>query len=179
MTKRKNTLLKADLLDIQKPISSFLTENDISIITGAAGSAKDFICMYTAIEMIVSKEKERIIISKPIIEVGKSIGFMPGDKKDKIDPYRKSFDDIVSEIIGKADTPSIKNIKSKIEFEPINFIRGNTFKNSVVILSEAQNCTLHEIVSFMTRLDKSSIMFINGDLMQSDIGTKNRFKRHT
>lgn len=176
MIKKRNNLIKTDLLEIQKPISKFLLNNYISVITGMAGSAKDFICMHTALKLLISKQKEKIIITKPIIEVGRSIGFMPGDKKDKIDPYRRSFDDIVSQIIGKEDTPTIKKLKSKIEFEPINFIRGNTFKDSVVILSEAQNCTLHEIISFMTRLDKSSLMFINGDLMQSDIGTKTGLK---
>ena len=70
----------------------------------------------------------------------------------------------------------MKDLKKKITFEAINFIRGNTFKNSIVILSEAQNCTLHELISVVTRLDKTSKMFINGDLMQSDIGSSTGLK---
>ncbi len=82
-------------------------------------------------------------MTKPIVELGKSIGFLPGDLKEKIDPYRKSFDDIINTIIGKESNQRTLNMKKKIEFEPVNFVRGNTFKNSVIILSEAQNCTLH------------------------------------
>jgi len=176
MTKKKNNLFKTDLFEIQKPISNFLKSNEISIITGMPGSGKDFICLYTALELLISKEVEKIVLTKPIVEVGKSMGFLPGDLNEKLDPYRKSFDDIIQTIIGKQDFQATKRIKNKISFEPVNFIRGNTFKDSVVILSEAQNCTLHEIISFMTRLDKSSKMFINGDMMQSDIGSKSGLK---
>lgn len=176
MNKKKNNLLKTDLFDIQKPISQFIKKNEISLITGAPGSAKDFICLYTALEYLITKEKSNIILTKPIVEVGRSIGFMPGEAKDKIEPYRRSFDSIITEILGNGNSQTVINLKKKIIFEPINFIRGNTFKNSIVILSEAQNCTLHEIISFMTRLDKSSKMFINGDMMQSDIGKKTGLK---
>lgn len=176
MARKKSSLFKTDLFEIQKPISNFLKSNEISIITGAPGSAKDFICLYTALELLTNKETENIVLTKPIVEVGRSMGFLPGDLNEKLDPYRKSFDDIIHTIIGKEESQAIKRIKSKISFEPINFIRGNTFKDSVVILSEAQNCTLHEIISFMTRLDKSSKMFINGDMMQSDIGNKSGLK---
>jgi len=176
MTRKKLSLFKTDLFEIQKPISNFLKSNEISIITGAPGSAKDFICLYTALELLTNKETENIVLTKPIVEVGRSMGFLPGDLNEKLDPYRKSFDNIIHTIIGKEESQAIKRIKSKISFEPINFIRGNTFKDSVVVLSEAQNCTLHEIISFMTRLDKSSKMFINGDMMQSDIGNKSGLK---
>lgn len=172
MTKNKNSIFKIDLYEKQKPISKFLKDNVISFLTAAPGCGKDFICMYTALEYLVNKEVENIIITKPIVEVGRSIGYLPGDLSEKLDPYRKSFDAIIGDILGNSDAERIKNLKKKIIFEPINFVRGNTFKNSIVILSEAQNCTLHEIISFMTRLHESSKMFINGDLMQSDIGNK-------
>lgn len=172
MTKKKNSIFKAELYEKQKPIYEFLKSNTISILTAAPGCGKDFICMYTALEDLINKEVDNVIITKPIVEVGRSIGYLPGDLHEKLDPYRKSFDAIIEDILGKSDAERIKNLKKKIIFEPINFVRGNTFKNSIVILSEAQNCTLHEIISFMTRLHESSKMFINGDLMQSDIGNK-------
>jgi len=96
--------------------------------------------------------------------------------KEKIEPYRRSFDNIITELIGNDDSGRVSVIKKKIIFEPVNYVRGNTFKNSVVILSEAQNCTLHELISFITRLDHTSKMFINGDCNQSDIGNKSGLK---
>lgn len=170
------SIFKAELFEIQKPISKFLKQNEVSVITGAAGSAKDFICMHTALTYLVNKCCDKIIIAKPIVEVGRSIGFLPGSELEKIEPYRRSFDEIVDTILGKEDSARIKKLKSKIIFEPINFVRGSTFKDSIVILSEAQNCTLHELISFITRLDKTSKMFINGDLMQSDIGRSTGLK---
>lgn len=168
----KPKLFKAELKKVQLPIPKFLKSNSISILTGAPGSAKDFMCMYTALEMLINKEVDTIVISKPIIEVGQSIGFLPGDLSEKIDPYRKSFDAIIDTILGGGNEGAIGRLKKKIKFEPVNFVRGNTYSNSLIILSEGQNCTLHELISFMTRLDKTSKMFINGDVMQSDIGKK-------
>jgi len=176
--KSNGQLIKVPLFPIQIPISEFLKKNEVSIITGAAGTSKDHICMFTALKYLSSKDNiyDKIIITKPIVEVGQSIGFMPGDENEKIAPYRKSFDAIVSTIIGNGDSGRVANLKKRIVFEPINFIRGDTFKNAIVILSEAQNCTLHELISYITRLDKSSKLFINGDLMQSDIGRKSGLK---
>jgi phosphate starvation-inducible protein PhoH len=176
MTESKVNLFKENLFEIQKPIAKFLQKNEVSIITAPPGCAKDFICMHTALQYMVSKEYDKIIIMKPIVEVGRSMGFMPGEAKDKTEAYRKSFDDIINSILGVSDSNRTKDLKKKITFEAINFIRGNTFKNSIVILSEAQNCTLHELISVVTRLDKTSKMFINGDLMQSDIGSSTGLK---
>lgn len=169
---RKNNQIKTELFPIQKPISEFLRKNEVSIITGAAGSSKDHICLYTALEYLIEKKNtyDKIIISKPIVEVGRSMGFLPGTTDEKIDPYRRSFNEIVNTIIGNGEDVRTKTLKKKIEFVPLNFVRGNTFKNAIVILSEAQNCSIHELISFITRLDKSSKMFLNGDLFQSDIG---------
>ena len=171
----KQTLIKAPLYEIQKPVAKFLNENSVSVITGMAGCAKDFICMHTAITALSRKTHSKIIISKPIVESGKSMGFLPGDLKDKIAPYRTSFDEIINTLLQSNEGQS-KKIKDSIDFHAVNFVRGDTFKNSVVILSEAQNCTLHELISFVTRLHHSSVMFINGDTAQSDIGNKSGLK---
>lgn len=165
-------LIRLDLKEIQKPISKFLKMNEISIVTGMAGTGKDFICMHTALSYLTEKKNkyDKIIISKPIVETGRSMGHLPGDINEKIEPYRASFDAIINDILPRGDNKAAMTLKKKIEFEAVNFVRGNTFKNAIVILSEAQNCTLHELVSFATRLDKSSKLFINGDAEQSDIG---------
>jgi phosphate starvation-inducible PhoH-like protein len=131
--------------------------------------------MHTAITALTEKTHSKIIISKPIVESGKSMGFLPGDEKDKIAPYRTSFDEIINTLLQSSEGQA-KKIKDSIDFHAVNFVRGDTFKNAIVILSEAQNCTLHELVSFVTRLHHSSRMFINGDPMQSDIGNKSGLK---
>lgn len=169
---KQNSIFKTELFEIQKPIAKAIKKEEVAIITAPPGCGKDFIQMQVALSYLLDKTYGSIVITKPIVEVGRSMGFMPGNEKEKLSPYRKSFDDIVTTLIGNEDSGRINSLKNKIIFQPLNFIRGNTFKNSIVILSEAQNCTLHELISFITRLDHTSKMFINGDLGQSDLGNK-------
>ena len=160
-------IFKMGLKPIQKPVVNFLRSNEISIIFGDAGTGKDFCCMYRAVEGLIKGEFEKIIIIKPIVEVGKGIGFLPGEISDKVAPYQKSFYENLNRML---DKNAVNSIKGKIIFEAANFIRGNTFSdNSCVIVSEAQNFTLHELVTITTRLDDTSKMFINGDVFQADI----------
>lgn len=169
LTANKKQEKKAELKPHQKPVANFLRENDISIILSNAGCSKDFVQMFRAIDGLKNKEFEKIIITKPICELGKSIGFLPG-LDEKFDPYLKSFYDSIDKIVGKEHSNAIK---AKVQFEHIGFQRGNTFpEHSVIILSEVQNMTCHEAVSYVSRLPESSKLFINGDWMQSDLGTK-------
>lgn len=159
----------AELKPHQKPVSNFLRQNDISILLSGAGCSKDFVQMFRAIEGLKSKEFERIVITKPICELGKSVGFMPG-LEEKFDPYLRSFYASIDKIVGKENANAIK---AKVQFEHIGFQRGNTFpEHSVIILSEVQNMTCHEAISYVSRLPESSKLFINGDWMQSDLGMK-------
>lgn len=169
---KKPSQLKTDLKDIQKPIAKFIRQNQISIITGAAGSAKTHIAMHVALEYLLEKQNgyDKILLTKPVVEVGSSLGFLPGTIDEKLEPYQTSFKEILDTLLGK--TAATKKTRDKIGFQPINFVRGNTTKNSIVILSEGQNATLHELITFITRLDKTSKMIIEGDLLQSDIGNK-------
>lgn len=169
----QNGLFKTQLYTHQKEVVNFLRSNKISIITGEAGTAKDFCCLYRGLDAIDSSEHSDLVLMKPIVEVGKSIGFLPGDEQDKMQPYEKSFHDNIVKMIGRTE---YTRLKKKIKFEAINYLRGNSFEYSTVILSEAQNCTLHELISIVTRVSHSSRIFINGDLMQSDIGNKSGFK---
>lgn len=168
-----NGLFKTPLYDNQKQVINFLRENEVSIIFGEAGTSKDFCCLYRALEALDTKEHSELVLIKPIVEVGQKIGFLPGDEMDKAEPYERSFKDNILKMIGKVNyTKHKKNIK----FEPISFMRGNTYEYSSVILTEAQNCTLHELITVVTRVSKNSKIFINGDLLQSDIGNKSGFK---
>ena len=162
----KTIPLRIELKENQKEIVQRLKESEITILLGDPGTAKDTMQLYRAVDGLRKEEFEKIIICKPIVEIGRSMGYLPG-ATEKIDPYAKSFYDNLAKLVGKDRVP---HIKSKIEFNAVNFVRGNTFDdNSVIILSEAQNLTLHEIISFVTRLPESSKLFINGDLHQSDI----------
>ena len=159
----------ATLKPHQKPVSNFLRGNSISIVLGEAGCSKDFVQMFRAIDGINSKEFSKLVVTKPIVEMGTSIGFLPGDE-EKLAPYKRSFYSNLAKIVG-AD--KMGSYKDKVIFEHIGFQRGNTLPEySVIILSEAQNMTLHELISYTTRVPDTSKLFVNGDLSQSDIGKK-------
>lgn len=169
LTSGKRVKETVELKPHQKRVSNFLRENDISVLLAGAGCAKDFVQMYRAIDGIKNKEFDKIVITKPIVELGRSVGFLPG-LDEKFDPYLKSFYDTIDKIVGKENSNSIK---SKVVFEHTGFQRGNTFpEHSVIILSEVQNLTCHEAISYITRLPETSKLFINGDWMQSDLGNK-------
>lgn len=151
----------------QKVVSNFLRSNDISILIGQAGTGKDFVQLHRAVDGLLKKEFEKIVITKPAVEVGKSIGFLPGELQEKLFPYERSFFENLEKLVGKQTATSIK---SKISFEHVGFIRGNTFpEHSAVIISELQNFTLHELITYVTRLPESSKLFMNGDPDQIDI----------
>ena len=160
----------AELKKHQIPVSNFLKSNDISVILSDAGCSKDFVQMYRAIEGLNSGEFKRIIICKPILEIGKGIGFMPGILSEKTDMYLKSFYDNISKIVGR---DNVNAVMTKVQFEHVGFQRGNTMpEQSVVILSEVQNLTASEAHSYLTRVPQSSKLFINGDASQADLGMK-------
>ena len=160
----------ATLKPHQKPVANFLRSYDISVLLSDAGCSKDFVQMFRAIEGLKNKEFEKIIICKPILEIGKGIGFMPGDLSEKTDMYLKSFYDNITKIVGKEN---VNSIMTKIQFEHTGFQRGNTLpENSCVILSEIQNLTASEAHSYLTRVPQSSKLFCNGDASQSDLGIK-------
>lgn len=158
---------------LQKGALNFLRENEISILTGAAGTGKDFLQLYRAIQGLINREFEQVILYRSAVEVGQSIGYLPGDEKDKLAPYEKVFFEHLAKMVSKT---TYDNIKSKIKFENIGFCRGLSIEYSAIILTEAQNCTLHELISLTTRLSSSSKLFINGDYRQSDIGRKSGLK---
>lgn len=160
----------AELKTHQKPVANFLRSYDISVLLSDAGCSKDFVQMYRAIEGLKNKEFEKIIICKPILEIGKGIGFLPGLLEEKTAVYLKSFYDNIAKIVGKEN---VNSIMSKIQFEHTGFQRGNTMpENSVIILSEIQNLTASEAHSYLTRVPQSSKLFCNGDASQSDLGMK-------
>ena len=150
-----------------------LRENDITIALGPAGTGKSFLAVSVAITMLMEKKVERVILSRPAVEAGEKLGFLPGDMKEKVDPYLRPLYDALYELFGfeKID----KKIESgEIEIAPLAFMRGRTLKNCFAILDEAQNATETQIKMFLTRIGENSKLVVNGDPSQVDLINKSQ-----
>ena len=148
-----------------------LRENDIVIALGPAGTGKSFLAVSVAITLLMEKKIERVILSRPAVEAGEKLGFLPGDMKEKVDPYLRPLYDALYELFGfeKID----KKIESgEIEIAPLAFMRGRTLKNCFAILDEAQNATETQIKMFLTRIGENSKLVVNGDPSQVDLINK-------
>ena len=155
----------------QKNYVRALRESDITISAGPAGTGKTFLAVAVALTMLLDKKIERIILSRPAVEAGERLGFLPGDMKDKVDPYLRPLYDSLYDLL---DFEKIqKRIEiGDIEIAPLAFMRGRTLKNSFVILDEAQNATDTQIKMFLTRIGENSKIVINGDPSQIDLPNK-------
>jgi phosphate starvation-inducible PhoH-like protein len=160
--------INCELVPIQKSVINFFKSNQLSILTGDPGTAKTFLAMYHALNLLKDNAITKIIISRPIQEVGKSMGFLPGSKDEKIEEYTKSFRHACNKIMGLGKFEHLLKI-GKIVFEPVNFSRGDNFEYCYVILDEAQGLPIHDLVTFVTRLSHTSKMIIMGDVYQADI----------
>ena len=148
-----------------------LRENDIVMALGPAGTGKSFLAVSVAITMLMEKKVERVILSRPAVEAGEKLGFLPGDMKEKVDPYLRPLYDALYELFGfeKID----KKIETgEIEIAPLAFMRGRTLKNCFAILDEAQNATETQIKMFLTRIGENSRLVVNGDPTQVDLINK-------
>ena len=148
-----------------------LRENDVTMALGPAGTGKSFLAVSVAITMLMEKKVERVILSRPAVEAGEKLGFLPGDMKEKVDPYLRPLYDALYELFGfeKID----KKIESgEIEIAPLAFMRGRTLKNCFAILDEAQNATETQIKMFLTRIGENSKLVVNGDPTQIDLINK-------
>ena len=148
-----------------------LRENDIVMALGPAGTGKSFLAVSVAITMLMEKKIQRVILSRPAVEAGEKLGFLPGDMKEKVDPYLRPLYDALYELFGfeKID----KKIETgEIEIAPLAFMRGRTLKNSFAILDEAQNATETQIKMFLTRIGENSKLVVNGDPSQVDLINK-------
>tara|TARA_B110000967_G_scaffold198317_1_gene231147 strand:- start:823 stop:1827 length:1005 start_codon:yes stop_codon:yes gene_type:complete len=148
-----------------------LRENDIVIASGPAGTGKSFLAVSVAITMLMEKKVERVILARPAVEAGEKLGFLPGDMKEKVDPYLRPLYDALYELFGfeKID----KKIETgEIEIAPLAFMRGRTLKNCFAILDEAQNATETQIKMFLTRIGENSRLAVNGDPSQVDLINK-------
>jgi phosphate starvation-inducible PhoH-like protein len=149
-----------------------LKENDIIMSLGPAGTGKSFLAVSVAITLLMEKKIERVILSRPAVEAGEKLGFLPGDMKEKVDPYLRPLYDALYELFG-ADKIDKKIETGEIEIAPLAFMRGRTLKNCFAILDEAQNATETQIKMFLTRIGENSKLVVNGDPSQVDLINKN------
>ena len=156
----------------QKEYVRALKSSQIVMSLGPAGTGKTYLAVAVALTMLLEKKVERIILSRPAVEAGERLGFLPGDMKEKIDPYLRPLYDSLHDLF---DYDKIqKKIESgEIEIAPLAFMRGRTLKNSFAILDEAQNATQTQIKMFLTRIGENSKLVVNGDPTQVDLPNKN------
>lgn len=145
-----------------------LQKHDMVFALGPAGTGKTYIAVAQAVHMFINKRVDRIILSRPAVEAGEKLGFLPGDLKDKIDPYlRPLYDALYDMMPGERVVQHLLN--GEIEVAPLAFMRGRTLSNAFIILDEAQNTTPTQMKMFLTRLGENSRMVITGDLTQTDL----------
>lgn len=151
--------------------AKYITEmmkNELVFGLGPAGTGKTYLAVALAVSMMIEGAVDKIILSRPAVEAGENLGFLPGDLKEKVDPYLRPLYDALYEML-PAEQVDKKLALGEIEIAPLAFMRGRTLSNSFVILDEAQNTTPMQMKMFLTRLGENSRMVINGDLSQVDL----------
>ena len=169
-TPRKSVIARSEK---QSDYIKALKENDIIMSLGPAGTGKSFLAVSVAVTMLIEKKIERVILSRPAVEAGEKLGFLPGDMKEKVDPYLRPLYDALYELFG-ADKIDKKIESGEIEIAPLAFMRGRTLKNCFAILDEAQNATETQIKMFLTRIGENSKLVVNGDPSQVDLINKSQ-----
>ncbi|MGN1054081.1 MAG: PhoH family protein [Erysipelotrichaceae bacterium] len=148
-----------------------IKEKDITFASGPAGTGKTYLAVVMAVNALKNNEVKKIVLTRPAVEAGESLGFLPGDLKEKVDPYLMPLYDALDELLGheKVETLMERNV---IEIIPLAYMRGRTLNDAFVILDEAQNTTSTQMKMFLTRLGLHSKMVITGDITQIDINIK-------
>ncbi len=167
-TPRKSVIARSEK---QSDYIKALKENDIVMSLGPAGTGKSFLAVSVGVTLLIEKKIDRVILSRPAVEAGEKLGFLPGDMKEKVDPYLRPLYDALYELFG-VDKIDKKIESGEIEIAPLAFMRGRTLKNCFAILDEAQNATETQIKMFLTRIGENSKLVVNGDPSQIDLINK-------
>lgn len=151
----------------QRLVETF-TKNDLTFALGPAGTGKTYVAIALAVRALKNREVKKIILSRPAVEAGEKLGFLPGDMKDKIDPYLQPLYDALEDMIPQVKLKEYME-SNVIQIAPLAFMRGRTLNDAVIVLDEAQNTTTHQIKMFLTRLGMNAKMIVTGDTSQIDL----------
>lgn len=151
----------------QKLVDAFIN-NDLTFALGPAGTGKTYIAIALAVRALKNREVRKIILSRPAVEAGEKLGFLPGDMKDKIDPYLQPLYDALEDMVPAVKLKEYMD-NNVIQIAPLAFMRGRTLNDAVIVLDEAQNTTTHQIKMFLTRLGMNAKMIVTGDITQIDL----------
>lgn len=143
-------------------------KHDVLFLIGPAGTGKSFLACAFALEQILNKERKKIVLTRPIVESGESLGFLPGEFEDKVHPYMLPMYDCIDKMVGK-EGPWRDKVDQSMEVAPIAYMRGRTFDDAVCIFDEAQNASMLQLKLFLTRFGENSKIIITGDPTQSDL----------
>ena len=143
-------------------------KNDLIFVIGPAGTGKTYVSVALGVKALKEKRVKKIIITRPVVEAGENLGFLPGDLQDKIDPYLKPIYDALEDMIPIQKMKKFIENKT-IEIAPLAYMRGRTLKNAFILLDEAQNTTKSQLKMFLTRLGENSKMIVTGDISQIDL----------
>lgn len=152
----------------QQKLADSFRHNDLTFALGPAGSGKTYVAIALAVKALKNREVKKIILSRPAVEAGEKLGFLPGDMKDKIDPYLQPLYDALEDMVPAVKLKEYMETKV-IQIAPLAFMRGRTLNDAVIVLDEAQNTTTHQIKMFLTRLGVNAKMIITGDVTQIDL----------
>lgn len=164
---RNGLLIKARSVNQQRMVDS-CRNNDLTIAIGPAGTGKTYTAVALAVRALKNKEVKRIILTRPAVEAGENLGFLPGDLKEKLDPYLQPLYDALWDMIPSQKLEQYLSDRI-IEIAPLAFMRGRTLDNAFVILDEAQNATMGQMKMFLTRMGKSAKFIVTGDITQVDL----------
>ena len=159
--------IKARTPNQQLLVNAF-KQNDLTFALGPAGTGKTYLAVALAVRALKNREVRKIILSRPAVEAGEKLGFLPGDMRDKIDPYLQPLYDALEDMIPTAKLKEYMD-GNVIQIAPLAFMRGRTLNDAIVVLDEAQNTTTHQIKMFLTRLGMGSKMVVTGDITQIDL----------
>jgi phosphate starvation-inducible PhoH-like protein len=154
--------------ETQKDYVRALYENELAFGIGPAGTGKTYLAVAVGVSMFLGGHVDRIILSRPAVEAGERLGFLPGDMKDKVDPYMQPLYDALNDFLPGKQVGKLIDEK-RIEIAPLAFMRGRTLSNAFIVLDEAQNATTMQMKMFLTRLGEGSRMVVTGDRSQVDL----------
>ena len=154
--------------EAQRVYLEALQRDDLILATGPAGTGKTYLAVAAALQALRRGEVKRLVLTRPVVEAGERLGFLPGDLEDKIDPYLRPLFDAMSDLLGPAQARRMRELDI-VEIAPLAFMRGRTLARSYVILDEAQNATTGQLKMFLTRLGKGTRAVVSGDRTQSDL----------